>query len=151
MPLWKKLMPDSTVRTGARQFTLAGKSSYNPVIQGVALLLITLAAVILGHLFHIDEKSEWYMAATFLLLFTAGNPIMGIFRKRWYRYVGISFLVYIALTIAVLAATQAIARVSLQELGDFKFFFTIEAIFYILVTGLVGLYRFIIQILNETA
>lgn len=145
-------MPDSTtVRNGQRAFTFAGKKSHNPVMQGLALLAITLAAVIMSHIVHYDDKSEWYMAATFLLLFTAGNPIMGIFRKQWGKYVGLSLVVYIALTGLVLLATQGIARVSLQELGDFKYFFTIEFIFYFLVTGLVGLYRFIIQILHETA
>lgn len=137
--------------TGFRSITSTGNKSHNPVIQGIALFLVALAAIILGHIMHLDEKSEWYMAATFLLLFTAGNPIMGIFRKQWGRYVGISLLVYIVLTLALLVTTQGIARVSLQELGDFKYFFTIEFIFYFLVTGLVGLYRFIIQILHETA
>lgn len=145
------MLKSTSVRTGDRAFTFAGKKSHNPFIQGMALFVITLAAVILSHIVHVDDKSEWYMAATFLLLFTAGNPIIGIFRKQWGKYVGLSLIVYLLLTTLVLLATQGIARVGLEELGDFKYFFTIEFIFYFMVTGLVGLYRFIIQILHETA
>lgn len=143
-------MPDPH-RTGHRQVQFAGKPYHSPVLQGIAILVSIIITVSASHIMHISETAEWYMTATFLLLFTAGNPIMGIFKQRWYPYIGKSFLVYLVLFGLALGITEGMARVGLQELGGFKYFFLIIFIFYLMITFLVGLYRLIIKILHTAA
>lgn len=121
----------------------------NPLYQGVAAYIMALLAAAVGTVISPDIKTEWYLAGTFLLLFAAGNPILGIFRKNWYTYILFSTIVYLFLMAAIIGTTHSLARVGLLELDDFQFFFIIVFIFYFLVTGLVGIYRFIIKILQE--
>jgi hypothetical protein len=123
--------------------------SANPLYQGMAAYIMALLAGAIGTVISPDVKTEWYLAGTFLLLFAAGNPILGIFRKNWYSYILISTGVYLLLIAAIISTTHSLARVGLMELQDFQFFFVIVFIFYFLVTGLVGIYRFIIKILQE--
>ncbi len=145
---WKKSMSE-TNHTNPSPRTAGFQLSANPLYQGAAAYIMALLAAAVGTVISGDIKTEWYLAGTFLLLFAAGNPILGIFRRNWYSYILLSTVVYLFLITAIIATTHSLARVGILELDDFQFFFIIVFIFYFLVTGLVGIYRFIIKILQE--
>jgi nitrate reductase NapE component len=84
-----------------------------------------------------------------MLLFAAANPILGIFQKRWPRYVLFSFIAFgVTLTLTLFLA-QATAGSPLRDLTQFQMFFVAACVFFLASTGLVGLYRFILRLLQD--
>lgn len=125
------------------------KVSQSPWGQAVFVLLLILGGIGIAHASTEAPLADWTVAAAGMLLFAAGNPILGIFQKRWPRYVLFSFIAFgVTLTLTLFLA-QATAGSLLRDLTQFQMFFVAASLFFLLSTGLVGLYRFILRLLQD--
>lgn len=148
----KKLMPDDPASGSdatTPRITFLGKRGHNPLWQGFAVLLVAAIAMAIAHSSIGTGRSIWLVAATFLLFFTAANPLLGIFKHGWVRYLALSLPVYVALTVAIIYIATALSGTRLGEMADFRAFFTLEVLFYVIITGLVGVYRLILSMITE--
>lgn len=145
-------MPNSSAsgkKAHTPQISFLGKWGHNPIWQGLAVLVVAAIAMAIAHASIGTARSVWLAGATFLLLFTAANPLLGIFKHRWGLYLALSIPVYIALTATIIYVATALSSIGLDEMFEFRAFFALELIFYFLVTGLVGIYRLVLSMLKE--
>lgn len=128
---------------------LAKKISSSPWGQALSVFILILIGIGIAHMIPNKPTTDWTVTATGLLLFAAANPILGIFQRRWPRYVLFSIVSFAMILPATLFLTQATAGSSLSDLTHFKMFFVAAGVFFFLSTGLVGIYRFIIRLLQD--
>jgi hypothetical protein len=133
----------------APRITFLGKRGHNPLWQGLAVLLAASIAMAIAHTSIGTIRSIWLVAATFLLFFTAANPLLGIFKHGWGRYLALSVPVYAGLTVAIIFLAKTLSGTGLGEIAEFRAFFALEALFYVIVTGLVGIYRLVLSMITE--
>lgn len=132
-----------------RKVTFLGRSSYHPAIQALAVLVIAIAGVTLGTVGPEDANTEWYIASTMLLFFACGNPIMGLFRKNWKRYVLISIPAFLILGALLLLFTNSIALNGLRSLAEFQQYFLALTVFYFLAVFLTGIFRLVLNFIKS--
>lgn len=135
------------MRTGDPE--IIKKISRAPVGQALFILVLILIGIGISHASTENPEADWTIAATGLLLFAAANPILGIFNKRWARYVLFSAICFVVTLVATLFLAQATAGSPLGELVQFQMFFVAASVFFFVSTGLVGIYRFIIRLLQD--
>ena len=93
--------------------------------------------------------TPWRVVTVSLLFFTMANNISGLFVPRWGRYVFISYLCLPVMVISLMTLAKVISGVGLGELDSFQKTIGVLIMFYVLLTGLAGLFRTIRMLIGE--
>lgn len=124
-------------------------NKFNPFVQAGAILIFLVPVLGIANGGSADPELPWQIAATALLLFAAANPIIGIFQKRWGRYVAGSIISFVVLTAAIYALTHYMAAVRLSTLPHMRMLFISVIVFYLMITFLVMVYRNLVAMLGK--
>jgi hypothetical protein len=112
-----------------------------PVLQGLCLFFVAISA----SLFISEETNHaWIITNSAILLFAVGNPIIGIFTKKWARYIGISLATFATLTIALYYLAHINCSLTPSGITQYKSVFITLIVFYLMILSLSALFRLII-------
>jgi hypothetical protein len=137
------------METSDKQLTLLGKRNLHPFSQAFVILILILISTAIVAANRAENDSEWYFAATFLLFFTVANPILGMFKKQWKKYVLQSLGGYAVLFPAGILFTNIWALHGIRNLPVFQLLFLATFIFYFLTLFLVGVFRFLLRLIKS--
>ena len=137
------------METSDKQLTLLGKRNLHPFSQAFVILILILISTAIVAANRAENDSEWYFAATFLLFFTVANPILGMFKKQWKKYVLQSLGGYAVLFPAGILFTNICALHGIRNLPVFQLLFLATFIFYFLTLFLVGVFRFLLRLIKS--
>jgi hypothetical protein len=116
-----------------------------PALQGLCLLFAAISA----SLFASEETPHaWIITNSTILLFAVGNPIIGIFTKKWAQYIGISLATFATLTIALYYLAHISCTKPLVEITQYKSVLVTLIVFYLMFLSLSALFRVIIYTLE---
>ncbi len=137
------------METSDRHLTLLGKRNLHPYSQAFATLILIIISTAIVAANRPENDSEWYFAATLLLFFTVANPILGMFKKKWKRYVLQSLGGYAVLFPAGIVLTNVWALHGIRTLPTFQLLFIATFIFYFLTLFLVAVFRFLLRLIKS--
>ena len=116
-----------------------------PVVQGLCLLFAAISA----SLFTSQETSHaWIITNSTILLFAVGNPIIGIFTKKWAQYIGASLATFATLTIALYYLAHINCTKPLTEITQYKSVLITLVVFYFMLLSISALFRAVIYTLE---
>ena len=121
-----------------------------PLLQAALVTAMGLVALAIASASYIGEDDCWYVASTTVLLFAAGNPVLGIFASQWKKYLIHSVPAFAAVVLIIVAAAHLAAEKSLNEVAAVKYVLIAEIVFFFLINLLVGVFRFIVKMLQES-
>jgi hypothetical protein len=117
---------------------------YIKITNPVALTLMVLLPAIICMLVLTpltDRIISWRVVTVSMLFFSIANHVVGLFVPRWGRYVFISFLCFGVIVVLLLTLAKQISGIGLGDLYSFQKTCTLLIMFYVLLTGLAGLFR----------
>jgi len=116
-----------------------------PIFQGLILLAFsTIADLFIST----NTANAWVITNSALLLFAVGNPIIGIFTKKWARYVGISLATFATLTIALYYLAHINCSIPSAEITQYKSVLFTLIVFYLMILSISALFRVVIYTLE---
>jgi inner membrane protein involved in colicin E2 resistance len=116
-----------------------------PAAQGVCLLLLAFTVSLF---ISAETANAWIITNSALLLFAVGNPIIGIFTKKWARYIGISLATFATLTIALYYLAHINCTKPLAEITQYKSVLITLVVFYLMLLSISALFRMVIYTLE---
>ena len=129
--------------------TLFGRKKFHPVIQALAILVVATLGIFIFRTSSGTEKIEWYITASAILLYATANPIIGIFSKKWLMYILFSVVCFAILMTLLIFITNSLAVLKIDKLVEFRLIFIAEAIFYLLITFLIAIFRSMVVLLQK--
>jgi len=96
-----------------------------------------------------DTTVEWKAVTSSLLIYGAASPLLSIFQKNWGRYILLSIGGYLLLFALLIGFANYISNEAIKELGGVKAVLAAQSIFYFILIGLTGLYRFLLAFLKK--
>ena len=119
--------------------------------QAVLIFILTVVAIIMFSAGEQNSTYCWLFASSGVLFFAIGNPLLGIFNKKWLRYTGLSLATHLLLTYALYNLAQYSCDISGDATIHHKKALISLFIFYFLAVGLTALFRLIIISLESTS
>lgn len=120
----------------------------NPLSSSAMLLGFAIIAMVLAKT--ISPTIPWQICGASMLFFTVYTQVIGLFAKRWPKYMGLSYLSFIGLTVLLLVAASLIAEAPLADFPRYKKTYTLLVIFFVLLSMIAGVYRVALYLLADT-
>lgn len=132
----------------SNSFNLRETISTKPLAQGAALLLMSLVAFAISSANTKPNDASWIIMNCAVLMFAVGNPLIGIFTKKWVRYTGVSLIAFATLTFSLYFLTHKFCNKPSAEVAQYKFVLITLIVFYVMLVGISALFRTIIHTLE---
>lgn len=114
----------------------------SPFRQFSAITLSALVLMFLSKLIGNGSDEIWFIAFTGMVFYVWANSVIGFFaRQKALRYIGISWLYYILMSIVLIISARYLSLLSLGDLYEYRTLLIANLIFYIIATVVVSIMR----------
>ncbi len=124
---------------------LFGKEQISPGWQGTGIFCAALACILILNTVYAYTEPQWTVLFTGLLFYAAANPLMGLFRKKWGKYLWQSFAVFILLLAGLTSITGLLTHESPFANYSHEMTLIVITIFYIGINLLGIFYRLLVS------
>ncbi len=120
-----------------------------PLRQGIVLLLCSSLVIVILNFLSANKEIEWIITISSIGLYAWINPIIGVFKDAWLRYLAQSFLIFIVISIVLFALSSTLSEINISQAPEYKLTFIATSIFFIVAYCVVAVLKGIVIFLSD--